>query len=304
MNKNRHHVSVLIKEVLDFLKIKKSGIYFDGTLGGGGHALAILKQCQKSYIRCQIVGVDLDEEAIEYAKKRLENYKKSMIFVKGNFRDIDLILAKKGIKKINGALLDLGVSSIQLDQSKRGFTFKEEVEAPLDMRMNKSQEFNAADILNQYSKELLVKIFFEYGEERFSRKIAKKIVEKRREKPIQTNKDLLEILRETIPNKIRKKRRRHFATNIFRALRMEVNHELESLQGFLPKVVEPLDKKGRIVIISFHSLEDRIVKHFFKNKEKTGQLKILTKKPIIASEEEIKKNPRSRSAKLRAAEII
>lgn len=303
------HKSVLSKEVLDFIE-KKEGIAIDATVGLGGHSLMILRKFPK----LTVLALDQDEEALDKAKKRLKEFKNRIIFQKENFRNIEKIARKEKIKKAVFILADLGVSSLQLDKEERGFSFKE---GPLDMRMNLNQEFSAINVVNQYGEEDLANLIFKYGEERFSRRIARRIVERRNKKSIQTTKELREIINSAIPNEFLRKTKIDPATKTFQAIRIEVNNELESLEEFLQKSLGLLEKDGRLAVISFHSLEDRIVKKFFKKESKDcicpkemiicqcqhkKTLKILTKKPIQATLEEIKENPRSRSAKLRVAE--
>ena len=304
------HTPVLVDEILKNINLKEGSVVVDATLGGGGHTEAILKKLKPYDLQLptRVIGIDQDQEAISEAKKNLKNYK-NITFVKENFINIDKILKKLKIKKVDGILLDLGVSSHQLDDKSRGFSFSEDEEnlnMPLDMRMDKENGLKANEVLNSYSKERLVQILYEYGEERNSRKIADAIVKYRKVKSIETVADLIEIVRSvTHPKKIYG-RRKHFATNVFRALRMEVNNELQLIKDVIPKAIKALKPNGRLLIITFHSLEDRIVKHDFRSLAGVSNPKIslVTKKPIIASSDEQRENPRSRSAKLRVIQKI
>ncbi len=306
--KSVFHKPVLVKDVIKFLITNKSGIYFDGTIGGGGHSYEILKNLDADGT---LIGVDLDSEAVNFAKDHLKSFKNKKIIEKGNYSNISEILKRKKIKNVDGILLDLGISSFQIDNKKRGFSYN--TDSLLDMRMNKSLEKNAADIINTYSKDELTQIFKKYGEERYSKKIADFIVRER--KIIKTSTDLRNIIERIIPERYKIKT---FA-RIWQALRIEVNKELENLNKFLKNFSDNLKSKGRIVIISYHSLEDRIVKKEFREYEKEcicppnipicvcckeKMLKILNKKPVLPSNDEIKLNPRARSAKLRSAEKI
>ncbi len=321
--KHPYHTPVLTKEVIQFLNLKSGEVcphtknfgmevYIDGTLGGGGHAEALLRQSKilnpghvSSLIKrpkILLIGIDRDIEAIRMAKKRLKKYNDQIIFIHDNFRNLKNILDNLEIDKVEGILLDLGVSSYQLDNLKRGFSFKDEKDTPLDMRMDQGEKLTAYDIVNNYSQEDLKRIFFELGEEPFSRQIARAIVIRRQEKPISTANELLDVIRGATPPKYRHTRRVHFASKIFRALRMEVNQELEALREVLPQAIKRLKKNGRLVVISFHSLEDRIVKHFFREMKQEGKVEILTKKPLTPTPKEILLNPRAGSAKMRAIE--
>lgn len=285
----------MVSEVLEFLQPKAGGIYVDGTLGGGGHAKALLSQ-----LKTKLIGIDQDLEAIFAAKKNLAGFGENVIFVHDNFSNLPAILKSQGIDKVDGILLDLGVSSYQFDNPKRGFSFQND--APLDMRMDQEQEKTAGDIINFYDEKELADIFYKFGEERYSRQIAKRVVGARGQSPIKTTGELVEIIKSATPPKYRFGSKIHFATRVFQALRIEVNDELKVLEEFVPKAAELLAGDGRLVIISFHSLEDRIVKHSFRDLEEknNGKFKVLTKKPIMVTEEEIATNPRSRSAKMRA----
>jgi len=295
------HTPVLAKEAIEFLQVKKGGIYVDATLGDGGHAEKILSLLGK---KGKLIGLDQDEEALERAKSRLSNFKEQVIFVHHSFKDLDLILKKLKIKKIDGILFDLGVSTPQLETPERGFSFKEDFVAPLDMRMDRRQKLTAQEIINRYPETQLRDLFFGLGEEPYSASIAREILRRRKKKPIKTTAELLQVIKTSTPPAYRYSRRKHYATKIFRALRMEVNQELKALEEVLPQAVSGLKKGGRIVVISFHSLEDRIVKQKFKEFSRESLVKILSKKPIMAREEEIEKNIKSRSAKMRVAEKI
>jgi 16S rRNA (cytosine1402-N4)-methyltransferase len=295
------HLPVLLKEAISFLKPKKEGIYVDGTLGGGGHAKEILK---KIGFQGKLIGIDQDPEAVEYAKKTLAEFGKRVIFIQDNFINLREILRSLRIKQVNGIFFDLGVSSHQLETSRRGFSFSEEktnLLAPLDMRMNPNQPVRAYEIVNFYPEKRLRKILFELGEEPHARQIAQEIIKRRKIKKLETCGDLLEAIRVALPTKSRFSRSRgQWASKVFRAIRMEVNQELVALEKVLPQVLECLRPKGRLVIITFHSLEDRLVKQQFLAWEKEDLARILTKKPVMASQNEVEKNPRAKSAKLRA----
>lgn len=298
------HIPVLPEEVIYYLKPQKNGIYVDATLGGGGHTEKIKDLISENG---KIVAIDQDSVAIEIAKKRLARYGKKIEYVHDNFRNLDLILEKLEIKKVDGIFFDLGVSIYQLEDSKRGFSFSEKDEnlkARLDMRMNPEEVLTAYKVINEYKENQLRDIFFKFGEEPFARKIARQIVLRREKNPLVTINDLLMVIKSATPPKYRWRRGRHYASKVFRAIRMEVNQELMALEEVLPKAINAIKKTGRLVIISFHSLEDRIVKQKFK--EFAGKeyplIKILTKKPVGPSKEEIERNPKARSAKLRAAE--
>jgi 16S rRNA (cytosine1402-N4)-methyltransferase len=314
------HIPVLQKEVLEYLNPKPDENFIDATIDGGGHGLEILERIQPDG---KLLGVDLDEELLRHLKIKSQksNIKNKLILVCDNYINLKEIVERLNFKPVNGILLDLGMSSYHLEKSGRGFSFQKD--EPLDMRYSNkisnfqfpiSNELTAAEIINKWSEKEIERILKEYGEEKFSKRIAKAIIEERRIKPIKTTFQLVEIIKKAIPSsyqrqkKLRTKafgslRDRHFATRTFQALRIAVNDELNNLKKVLPQSVEVLEKGGRLVIISFHSLEDRIVKNFFR--ELSGaKLKILTKKPIRPTYLEIKNNPRSRSAKLRAAEKL
>ena len=297
-------------EAVDALNCQDGLIYVDCTLGGGGHSELILKRIQPNG---RLISFDVDQDAIDAATERLKNYK-NLTIVKNSYTNIKQVFKDLGIEKITGGILfDLGASYHQLTKQERGFSFSKE--APLDMRFNMDSDFSAYDVVNNYKEEELVKIFSEYGEERFSKRIAKAIVQKRQAKPIQTTTELADIIVDATP-KI--KSSIHPATRVFQAIRIEVNHELQNVKNTLTDVLDLLDFNAIISAISFHSLEDRVVKHVFKyystrcHCEKNQMicncpppiLELVNKKPIMATEQEIKENPPSRSAKLRVAKCI
>lgn len=304
------HYTVMKNEAVDALNCQDGLIYVDCTLGGGGHSELILKRIQPNG---RLISFDVDQDAIDVATERLKNYK-NLTIVKNSYTNIKQVFKDLGIEKITGGILfDLGASYHQLTKQERGFSFSKE--APLDMRFNMDSDFSAYDVVNNYKEEELVKIFSEYGEERFSKRIAKAIVQKRQAKPIQTTTELADIIVEATP-KI--KSSIHPATRVFQAIRIEVNHELQNVKNTLTDVLDLLDFNAIISVISFHSLEDRVVKHVFKyystrcHCEKNQMicncpppiLELVNKKPIMATEQEIKENPPSRSAKLRVAKCI
>jgi len=286
------HIPVLLKESLEILLGLGGKIFLDCTVGLGGHAKAILQQNPEAYL----IGIDLDDRALEEAEKNLSAFEGRFSLYKANFRDMDRVLAEEGIERVDGILMDLGISMLQL-KGKRGFSFQEE--SPLDMRMYLHQPLTAWKVVNEYPERDLMRIFREYGEERYSAKIAKAIVRARKKKPIETTTELARIVSSAVPPRARYGRI-HPATRVFQAIRIEVNRELENLKEALEKTPSLLNKKGRLVVISFHSLEDRIVKNFFK--DHPSEFLILTKKPITPSQEEVRMNPSARSAKLRAGE--
>jgi 16S rRNA (cytosine1402-N4)-methyltransferase len=298
------------KESIELLNVKKGGTYIDGTLGGGGHTAIIANILKESG---KIIGIDQDPDAIKTAKNKLAQYGKLIEFVHDNFVNLNDILDKLGIEKVDGILLDLGVSSYQLENPDRGFSFSENdknINSRLDMRMNPLQHLTAFDVINKYREDQLREILFKFGEEPYSRNIARKIVQTRVKNPIETTNDLLKVIKSATPPKYRFSRKHgHYASKVFRAIRMEVNQELTVLRDVIPQAVAKLKSGGRLVIISFHSLEDRIVKRAFKDMASTKDdkkpiVKLLTKKPLIATKEEINNNPKSDSAKLRAIEKI
>ncbi len=307
-----HHVSVLLNEVIEGLNIKEDGIYVDGTLGGAGHSLEIVKRLKDG----KLVGIDQDTNALNKASQVLEGYKDKTHLVHSNYENIDKVLEELGIEAVDGILLDLGVSSHQLDEESRGFSHNKD--APLDMRMDRSLEFSAWDLVNKYSKEELEKIIWDYGEDRWAKRIAEFIVEERKEKPIDTTLELVSVIKKAIPKAVRMEGH-HPAKKTFQAIRIEVNRELDVLKKSIKTMVDVLKPGGRLAIITFHSLEDRIVKEAFKELfkdcicppeypqcicDKKREIKIITRKPIGPSSQELELNPRSRSAKLRIAEKL
>jgi 16S rRNA (cytosine1402-N4)-methyltransferase len=286
------HKPVLLKEVIECLKVEKNKNYIDCTIGEGGHAIEILK---KNGPRGKVLGIEIDPEL--YKKLKGEKLER-LILVNDSYCNLEKIVKKLNFKKVAGILFDLGISSWHLEKSKRGFSFLRE--EPLDMRFDPNQSLTAEKILNEWSEREIEKILKDYGQEKFAKKISRMICKERKAKPIKTTHQLVKILERATPVWYQRKRI-HFATKTFQALRIAVNKELDNLKNALPKALEVLESEGRLAIISFHSLEDRIVKNFFKENFKKGLIKIITKKPIRPSFEEIKKNPRSRSAKLRAA---
>ena len=303
------HKPVLLKECINGLNIKKDGIYVDGTLGGAGHSQEILKQLNKDG---KLIGIDRDEEALKAAKENLKEYN-NVIYVYDNHDNLKDILERLEIEKVDGILLDLGVSSYQLDEKNRGFSYLGE--NTLDMRMDKTQSLDAKTVVNTYEEEKLANLIYEYGEERFSRKIAKNICEYRKQKEIETTKELVEIIENSIPKS--KQKDGHPAKRTFQAIRIEVNNEIKPLYNTVKMCIDLLNPNGRLCIITFHSLEDRAVKKAYI--EAQGKCtcpsdlpycicgakslgKIITKKPIIADEQEQKENSRSKSAKLRIFE--
>ena len=305
------HYSVLLKESIDGLNIKPDGIYVDGTLGYGGHSSKILSELTTGHL----YSFDQDLDAIEASKERLSKIGKNFTIIHSNFENLKEKLAEHGITKVDGILFDLGLSSPQIDNKERGFTFM--VDAPLDMRMDQTSKLDAESIVNTYSIEELTNIFFIYGEEKMSKVIAKKIVSERLNKKIKTTKELVKIIESAVGAKYFNKN--HPERQIFQAIRIEVNSELKVLKNVLPDAIDLLNKEGRMSVITFHSLEDRIVKQIFKKdsevdelvkglpvipEEYQPKLKLINKKPILPSDEELKENSRSRSAKLRIVERI
>ena len=307
------HTSVLLDECIENLNIKPDGIYVDGTLGGGGHSSEICKQLSEEGT---LIGLDRDRDALAAAEKRLEPYNCRKIFVQCNYSEIRRVLQELEIDGIDGALLDLGVSSFQLDNAERGFSYMQE--APLDMRMSQDDSFTAYDIVNGYSEKDLKRIITEYGEERWSARIASFIVNARKEKPVETTTELVDIIKAAIPAKARRDGP-HPAKRTFQAIRIEVNDELGQLRNAMEEFCDVLNMDGRLCVISFHSLEDRIVKEVIARRVnpctcpkefpvcvcgKVADIKKVTGKPILPSEEELEYNPRSRSAKLRVCKKI
>lgn len=306
------HISVLLDECIEGLNIKKDGIYIDCTLGGAGHSQEILKRLSKEG---KLIGIDQDEEALKAASEKLREYK-NVLYKHSNFYYIKDILEDLKVEKVDGILMDLGVSSYQLDEKSRGFSYMQN--APLDMRMNKKSSLDAHEVVNFYDEDKLAKVIKDYGEERFAKRISNFIVETRKEKDIETTGELVDVIKRAIPAKFRREGP-HPAKRTFQAIRIEVNGELEILNKAIEDSVAGLKSGGRIAIITFHSLEDRIVKNKFKELEnpctcpkdfpicicgKEPVVKIITRKPIIPSKDEVETNPRSRSAKLRIAERI
>ena len=307
------HVSVLLQETVDGLNVKPDGIYVDGTLGGGGHSYEV---CTRLGAKGSIIGIDQDEAAIEAASIRLKDFGEKVTIVRSNYCDMKSRLHELGIDKVDGIMLDLGVSSYQLDTADRGFSYRED--APLDMRMDQRSEMTARDIVNDYSEMDLYRVIRDYGEDKFAKNIARHIVRERAKRPIETTGELTEVIRHAIPMKFQKKTG-HPAKRTFQAIRIELNKELEVLQNNLDDMIDLLNPGGRICIITFHSLEDRIVKTNFKRNEnpctcpsdfpvcvcgKKSKGKVVTRKPILPSEEELEVNSRSKSAKLRVFERV
>ena len=307
-----NHVSVLLNECLEALNIKENGIYVDGTLGGAGHSSEILKRLSNEG---RLIGIDQDTDALKAAKERLKDYS-NVTFVHSNFSNIENVLNNLNIDGVDGILMDLGVSSYQLDEGERGFSYMKD--APLDMRMNRENDFSAYNVVNEYSEEDLYRIIRDYGEEKFAKRIASFIVENRQEKNIETTLELVEIIKNAIPAKARREGP-HPAKRTFQAIRIEVNSELSILNKTIEDGVEKLNKGGRMAIITFHSLEDRIVKNKFRDlavscrcpKEfpvcvcgEKAKVKIISRKAIEPTKEEVEVNPRSRSAKLRVIEKL
>lgn len=305
------HYSVLLEETVNGLNIKPDGIYVDGTLGGGGHAYEVCKHLSS---KGRFIGIDQDEAAIEAASARLSDFGERVTIVRSNYCDMKLQLQKLGIDKVDGIVLDLGVSSYQLDTAERGFSYR--VDAPLDMRMDRRQKMTARDIVNDYSEMDLFRIIRDYGEDKFAKNIAKHIVMEREKGPIETTGQLIEIIKRAIPMKFQKTAG-HPAKRTFQAIRIELNKELEVLRDSLDDMIDMLNEDGRICIITFHSLEDRIVKGIFKKNENpctcpshfpvcvcgnVSKGKVVTRKPILPGEEELEENSRSKSAKLRIFE--
>lgn len=303
------HIPVLLNECIENLKINPDGIYVDGTLGGAGHSFHIAQKLSK---KGKLIGIDKDEDALKAASEKLKDFK-NIEYVKDNHDNIKNILLSLGIDKVDGILLDLGVSSYQLDEAQRGFSYMQD--AKLDMRMDKTQSLTAEYVVNNYKEEELARIIYEYGEEKFSRRIARNICEYRKIEPIDTTSKLVQIIEKSVPKS--KKSQGHPAKRTFQAIRIEVNNEIEPLYKTVTDSIDCLNKNGRLCIITFHSLEDRAVKNAFINAEgvctcppdlpycvcgKQEKGKIITKKPILPTEEEMKINTRSKSAKLRVFE--
>ncbi|MCB6992197.1 16S rRNA (cytosine(1402)-N(4))-methyltransferase RsmH [bacterium 210820-DFI.6.37] len=305
------HTSVLYHACIEHLNIDPKGIYVDGTLGGGGHASGI---CQALGKEGTLIGIDRDRDALKAAEERLKDYSCQKLFIQSNYADIKDVLDQLGIKEINGALLDLGVSSFQLDNEERGFSYMKD--APLDMRMSQDDAFTAYQVVNTYTEKELTGIIKEYGEEKWASRISRFIVESRKEQPIQRTGQLVEIIKAAIPASARRDGP-HPAKRTFQAIRIEVNDELGQLERAVGEFCDVLADKGRLCIITFHSLEDRIVKNLFNTRAnpctcpkefpvcvcgKKADIRKITGKPIVPSQEEVEHNPRARSAKLRVAE--
>lgn len=306
------HKSVLLNECIEGLNIKKEGIYVDGTLGGGGHSYEILRKLSPNG---RLIGIDRDKDALNAASKKLNEFN-NFTTVHDNHANILEILKKLGIQGVDGILLDLGVSSYQLDEASRGFSYMND--APLDMRMNREDKISAYEVVNNYSEEKLSRIFFDYGEERYSKSIAKKICKVREENKISTTLELVEVIKKAMPGSALNEKQ-HPAKRVFQAIRIEVNEELTKLKQAVEDSIKALNNGGRLAIITFHSLEDKIVKHTYEDMQGRCTCpkdfpvcvcnyisygRIVNKKPIISNEEELKENPRARSAKLRIFERI
>ena len=305
------HASVLLDETIRELKIKPDGIYVDGTLGGGGHAFHVLNRLSE---KGRYIGIDQDEDAIRASTKRLAPFQDKVTIVRDNYVNMPKVLKDLGISRVDGILLDLGVSSFQLDEKDRGFTYREDV--PLDMRMDQRQTFSARDIVNGYSEQELFHIIRDYGEDKFAKNIAKHIAAEIEKAPIETTGQLIEVIKHAIPMKVRAVGG-HPAKRTFQAIRIECNRELEVLKTSLDQMIELLNPEGRLCIITFHSLEDRIVKRAFRKNENPctcppnfpictcgneSKGKVITRKPIIPTEEELMRNKRAKSSKLRVFE--
>lgn len=305
------HTSVLLKETIEALNIMPGGTYLDGTLGGGGHAFEVCKRLNENG---RLYGIDQDADAIIAAGKRLEEFGKKAVIIRDNYCNAREVLREQGVEKVDGIVLDLGVSSYQLDTVERGFTYK--YDTPLDMRMDQRQMLTARDIVNAYDEKTLYRVIRDYGEDQFAKNITKHIVQARQHKPIETTFELNEVIKAAIPAKMRAVGG-HPSKRTFQAIRIECNHELEVLKNALGDLIHLLNPQGRLCIITFHSLEDRIVKSFFKEMEHPctcppefpvcicGKLpsgRVITRKPVLPSQEELEVNSRSKSAKLRVFE--
>ncbi len=313
INIDNLHKPVLLEESIKYLCPMEDGVYIDATMGLGGHTKSLIEACNNN---AKIIGMDVDENALNVARERLAEYQDNIVFVNKNYINIDNTISDLNIKKVNGIIADLGLSSFQLDHSGKGFSFNKN--EPLDMRMDASLQFTAYDLVNEMDQSELENIFKIYGEERFSRNISKSIIKNRVSKPIQTSSELAALVSNSIPKKFHPKRI-HPATKTFQALRIAINNELENLKIFIEKAIKILKPGGRIVIISFHSLEDRIIKKTFKKFHSPcicppdlpicscgniPNFKIINKSPIRPQESEIIENPRARSAKMRVGEKI
>ena len=306
------HLSVMLKEAVDYLNCRSGGTYVDCTLGGAGHSKAILENILPDGL---LIGIDRDMDAIRNANEKLKQYKENVRLYHDNFINLPAILKASGVPSVDGILLDLGLSYNQLENSGRGFSFSKD--EPLDMRMDSRTSTTAYDIVNSFNERKLSDIFYTFGEERHSKKIARNIVQARSTRPIATSRELAEIVKRSVPAQKTGKKKIHPATQVFMALRIAVNDELENIKTFLGNVVELLNRQGRIVVLSFHSLEDRIVKHWIKDMEsdcscppqfpkcvcnKKKLFRSVTRKVVIPSGEEIQENPMARSTKMRVAE--
>ena len=313
MEKEFSHYSVMLSECIEGLNINPDGIYVDCTAGGGGHSIEILKRLKQG----KLISIDQDDEALAACKKRFQGYEKNSILVKSNFAELDSILKSLNISSVDGVLMDLGVSSHQLDTAERGFSYNSDAE--LDMRMDPLSPFSAFNVVNEYTEQQLKEIIRDYGEEKFAHLVAKAIVNKRQAAPIKTTLELAEIVKSAIPIAAARKEAQHPAKRTFQAIRIEVNHELDVINPAIDTAVARLNPKGRIVIMTFHSLEDRLVKTAFNDYSQgckcpkdfpicvcgnKPKLKVITKKPITASQKELNENSRSKCAKLRIAEKL
>jgi 16S rRNA (cytosine1402-N4)-methyltransferase len=294
------HVPVMLQEVLDFLKLAPGQIIVDATLGTGGHSVEILKRITPNG---KLIGIDRDESSLAICRQRLGDFKDSIEFVHANFSDLDQVMVNLGIEKIDGIVFDLGISSYQLHDAQRGFSFQEE--GPLDMRLDKSSNICAYDLVNQLDENEISQILWNFGQERWHNRIAHLLVQERRNEPIATTKQLANLVMRAIPYRYRKSYYRiHPATRTFQAVRIAVNRELDILENAIKKAVDILRKQARICVISFHSLEDRVIKHTFRALKADGLIDIITAKPLTPGSSEIEVNPSSRSSKFRVAERI
>ncbi len=284
----------MVNEVMDALVTRPDGVYIDGTLGAGGHAEALLQRLGNAG---RLLGIDRDRQALDMARTRLASWDRRVLFLHGSYEDLEKACQSLEVEQADGILVDLGLSSLQMDSAERGFSFREE--GPLDMRMDTEASVTAAELLGCMSEAKLAEIFRVWGEERFAKRIAREVVRRRRLSPIETTRDFASLVEHIVP---RGGQRIHPATRVFQALRIAVNRELERLGVFLAKAPNRLAPGGRLVVLSYHSLEDRLVKRCFQEREKAGGFRRLTKKPLIPTPEEVSRNPRSRSAKLRVLE--
>ena len=287
------HIPVLLEEVLEYLSPQENQNFIDCTLNGGGHTKEILK---RNGPKGKVLGIEVDPEI--YKKIKGEKVER-LVAVNDSYSNLEKIVEREKFKNVNGILFDIGMSSFHVDSSERGFTFLKDEPLVMSYNIEKGNMVSAQEIVNSYSEKDLADVIYEYGEERYSRRIAKNIVEKRKIKPIRTTSELVEIIGNSVPSYY-KRQKIHFATRTFQALRIEANRELDNFIDALPQALEILPAGGRLVVITFHSLEDRIAKNFFREEQKNGKIKIMTKKPVIAADKEKEINPRSRSAKLRA----